>query len=178
MARRFRIASRNDPNWAYLDRRGRFSSSPKSATGGQKYTITTTNASIDPYSNPFEDQYETLVLDQQQYNHFGPQQQHQQQQHQQQQQQYYLNVRRAGGGVHHMYGANNSPPIATSSNSISSSSPTSSSSSSSGSSNNSSPITNGGCPITQHHGVNTTSNTNSQITITTRINNGKLESEV
>ena len=167
--RRFRIA--RNPNLAYTNNPGnkvRFLS-PRPQQQLQQQI---------EGPNAFEDQYETIVLEQQRhYNHFAPPSLYNNN----------LNHRRL---IYEQYGASSSstPPTTSTpvengngggttvrgdsetSSSTTSSSPTSSS--------NTSPISG------VFHGVNT-SNTNtmvlpgnSQITITTRINNGKLESEV
>lgn len=170
--RRFRIA--RNPNLAYTN--------TNTNTGKVRFLSPRPQQQLQQQiegSNAFEDQYETIVLEQQrQYNHFAPPSLYNNN----------LNHRRL---IYEQYGASSStttPPTTSTpvengggttttvrgdsetSSSTTSSSPTSSS--------NTSPISG------VFHGVNT-SNTNtmvlpgnSQITITTRINNGKLESEV
>lgn len=123
MTRRFRIG--RNPNLVYFDRVNSYKSTP---TPNPVSTST-----LQPDSNPFEEHYETIVLEQRQYNNNNNSYNH-----------------RRGFDQHEVSTTSSSSPTTTSS---SNSSPVTAS------------ITGGNSP-------------NSQITITTRINNGKLESEV
>ena len=168
--RRFRIA--RNPNLAYTNATNNPGNKVRFLSPRPQQQL---QQQIDG-SNAFEDQYETIVLEQQrQYNHFAPPSLYNSN----------LNHRRL---IYEQYGASSTPPTTSTpvengggtTTTVRGDSETSSSttSSSPNSSSNTSPISG------VFHGVNT-SNTNtmvlpgnSQITITTRINNGKLESEV
>lgn len=152
LARRFRIT--RNPNLTFFER-ANFNNDQASSARASKSANSKSQPKyshlIDTYNSPsqsqdvtspFEEQYETILLEQRQYNHFGP-----------------FGGPRLPASVN-VNAASTVNSASTNANNIS---PTTTNSSSSSSSPNNSATS--GLP-------------NSQITITTRINNGKLESEV